>query len=63
MDVPKVGIVCGKCGGKLTIRSSYRPRPNVKIRYKVCLGCGAKATTRETLVVPASKHTDLPIPA
>ena len=51
------GLHCPDCKGvRLTVHSSYRPCPGVKIRYRVCSACGARLQTREVVVRPRPKR-------
>ncbi|WP_439628803.1 NrdR family transcriptional regulator [Gemmata sp.] len=50
MSSPK-GLYCPNCRGvRLTVSSSKKPAPGVKVRYRKCSTCGHRFTTREVVV-------------
>lgn len=51
-DLPKPkGLYCPTCHGvRLTVNSSTRPAPGVKVRYRACSACGHRFKTREVVV-------------
>lgn len=45
-----MGLYCPDCRGvRLTVVSSKRPCPGVKVRYRRCSACGLRLTTREVV--------------
>ena len=57
------GLFCPDCGGvRLTVVSSRRPCPGVKIRYRKCSACGVNLTTREVVIKSKIKKLREPEP-
>lgn len=46
---PRRGILC-PCGGRTEVYSVHRPCAGVVIRYRVCLACSGRVTTREAVI-------------
>lgn len=46
---PKRGIFC-RCGGRTEVYSIHRPCAGVVVRYRMCLSCFGRVTTREMVI-------------
>ncbi|VTU02447.1 : Ogr_Delta [Gemmataceae bacterium] len=45
------GLYCPNCRGvRLTVSSSKKPAPGIKVRYRRCSTCGHRFSTREVVV-------------
>ena len=45
------GLHCPSCGGyRLTVITTKKPCPGVKIRYRRCSACSTRLTTREVVI-------------
>lgn len=53
------GLYCPSCRGvRLTVISSKKPAPGIKIRYRRCGACSHRFSTREVVVTrPATSRT------
>lgn len=50
-EVPVAGICCPECGAAgLAVKYVRHPRPGAIARVRVCLKCGHRIRTRETVV-------------